>query len=163
MGRTTELNGEAMSYPAVPRVPVRITAGQWVTFGAAAVGLAAYLAALVFDWARISGEGHGLLDLVAQSTRLTSSLFVVYLLLPLVGYAMSAAAALAMPRRRPRAVVAAVAAVCGLAAVVWLAVRISAAGDQVGLGIGWYAGMASVVAACVAAAGSAVGTRVGES
>ncbi|MGH3646652.1 MAG: hypothetical protein ACRDTM_05700 [Micromonosporaceae bacterium] len=152
-----------MTYPVVSREPLRFTAAQWLTFGAAAGGLLAYLASLLLSWATARGAGLGLFDVIADSSRATSALFLAYLLLPLVGYAMSGAAALGLPtRRRSRVPVAGLAALLGLATVGWLAQRLLVSG-QLDLGLGWYAGLASVLAACVAAAGSAVGSRVGGS
>ncbi|MGH3715989.1 MAG: hypothetical protein ACRDT4_21385 [Micromonosporaceae bacterium] len=151
-----------MTYPA--REPLRFTTTQWLTFAAGAAGLVAYLLSLVLSWATVRADGHGLIDVITESSRTTSCLVSMYLLLPLVGYAMSSAAALGPPdRRRVRVPVAGLAAVLGVATVVWLALRITSANDQIDLGFGWYAGLASVLTACLAAAGSAVGSRVGGS
>lgn len=154
-----------MTYPvAATRTPMRFTVVQWLTFGALASGLLAYLLSLLLSWATTPEAGHGLLDLIADSSRITSALLAAYLLVPLVAYGLSGAAALGPPARRHlRSPLAGLAALLGLAAVVWLAVRISAASDQLSLGLGWYAGLVAVLAACVAAAGSTVGSRVGGS
>ena len=124
-----------------------------VSVGAAGAACVAGLAGLAFDWATAGDSGARFFTLISQSSALSVTLCLAYLLFTPVTLGLAAASWFGPPRATRYARGAVLAALGGLAAIGGVGYRILAA--DLDPGLGWYlsagAGLATVVAAVAAA------------